>query len=65
MCRCLKAAAVGPFPLLIPHPYLRMQMDYMRHVNAMTAAQQTRLMLSIDELRSFDAELTRKCVRPA
>ena len=35
----------------------------MRHVNAMSAAQKTRLMLSIDELRSFDAELTRKCAR--
>ena len=35
----------------------------MRHVNAMAAAQKTRLMLSIDELRSFDAELTRKCAR--
>ena len=32
----------------------------MQHVHAMTAAQHSRLMLSIDELRLFDAELTRK-----
>ncbi|KAL1495133.1 hypothetical protein AB1Y20_016999 [Prymnesium parvum] len=39
------------------------QRDYMRHVNAMSAARKTRLMLSIDELRSFDAELTRNFMR--
>ena len=32
--------------------------DYMHHVESMLKQNQTRLLLSLDELRSFDAELT-------
>ena len=41
------------------------QGDYMHHVETMLKQQQTRLSLSLDELRTFDAELTRSGVRNA
>ena len=36
------------------------QADYMQHVESMLKRGTNRLLLSLDELRSFDAELTRE-----
>jgi DNA replication licensing factor MCM3 len=39
------------------------QGDYMTHVDTMLKQRRTRLLLSLDELRTFDAELTRQVLR--
>ena len=40
-----------------------LQGDYMHHVELMLKQQRTRLLLSLDELRNFDVELTRSCAQ--
>lgn len=39
------------------------QTGYERNIEAMLKQRQTRLMLSLDDLRAFDAELTRNLLR--
>ena len=36
----------------------------MHHVELMLKQHHTRLLLSLDELRNFDVELTRSCAQP-